>query len=34
MNSFDLVFVKYVQEHSPVALSDVLQRYGKTLSTL
>lgn len=34
MNGFDLVFVKYVQEHSPVALSDVLQRYGKTLSTL
>lgn len=34
MNGFDLVFVKYVQEHSPVAISDVTQRFGKTLSTL
>lgn len=34
MNGFDLAFVKYVQEHSPVAISDIIQRFGKTLSTL
>lgn len=34
MNGFDLVFAKYVQEHSPVAISAAIQRFGKTLSTL
>lgn len=34
MNSFDLSFLKYIQEHSPVLIEDVTYRFGKTTSTL
>lgn len=34
MNSFDLSFLKYLQEHSPVYVEDAVQQFGKTLSTL
>ncbi|MCL2896479.1 BglG family transcription antiterminator [Brenneria tiliae] len=34
MNSFDLAFLKYVQEHSPLAIDEVITKFGKTLSTL
>ncbi|MGB3253423.1 PRD domain-containing protein [Buttiauxella gaviniae] len=34
MNSFDLSFLKYLQEHSPVLISEATVRFGKTLSTL
>lgn len=34
MNGFDLSFLKYLQEHSPVLISEATVRFGKTLSTL
>ncbi|MBT9430910.1 helix-turn-helix domain-containing protein [Candidatus Symbiopectobacterium endolongispinus] len=34
MNSFDLSLLKYVQEHSPVSIDDVMSKFGKTTSTL
>ncbi|QTF07212.1 hypothetical protein HC231_04145 [Brenneria izadpanahii] len=34
MNSFDLTFLKYVQEHSPLAIEEAITKFAKTLSTL
>ncbi|MDX5628795.1 MULTISPECIES: hypothetical protein [unclassified Brenneria] len=34
MNRFDLTFLKYVQEHSPLAIEEAVAKFGKTLSTL
>ncbi|MEE3652300.1 MULTISPECIES: PRD domain-containing protein [unclassified Brenneria] len=34
MNSFDLAFLKYAQEYSPLAIDEVITKFGKTLSTL
>ncbi|MCW2475980.1 hypothetical protein J5067_15365 [Candidatus Symbiopectobacterium sp. NZEC151] len=34
MNSFDLSLLKYIQEHSPVFIEDVMSKFGKTTSTL
>lgn len=34
MNSFDLSFLKYIQEHSPVLINDITTKFGKTTSTL
>lgn len=34
MNGFDLSFLKYLQEHSPLQISEATVRFGKTLSTL
>ncbi|EHD20232.1 hypothetical protein BrE312_0791 [Brenneria sp. EniD312] len=27
MNSFDLAFLKYVQEHSPLAIDEMITKY-------
>lgn len=34
MNSFDLSFLKYLQDNSPLAVESAVLRFGKTLSTL
>lgn len=34
MNNFDLSFLKYVQEHSPILIEEVIATFGKTMSTL
>ena len=34
MNSFDLSFLKYLQDNSPLAVDSAVLRFGKTLSTL
>lgn len=34
MNHFDLAFLKYLQDNSPLAIDAAVQRFGKTLSTL
>jgi hypothetical protein len=34
MNSFDLTFLKYLQENQPLALDEAVARFGKTHSTL
>lgn len=34
MNSFDLTFLKYLQENQPLALDEAVTRFGKTHSTL
>lgn len=34
MNSFDLSVLKYLQEHSPILITETTARFGKTLSTL
>lgn len=34
MNSFDLSFLKYLQDNSPIAVESAVLRFGKTLSTL
>ncbi|WP_312953369.1 hypothetical protein [Superficieibacter sp.] len=34
MNSFDLTFLKYLQDHSPLPVDEATRRFGKTLSTL
>ena len=34
MNHFDLSFLKYLQDNSPLSIDEAVQRFGKTLSTL
>lgn len=34
MNHFDLSFLKYLQDNSPLGIEHAVQRFGKTLSTL